>query len=436
MKGIIKVVLFLLFFIGDIAFIFSFRGTNDDEKYNSCPNAVSHVITNEMSVNDEFIEADSIFNSFLQNFKIKGASIAVAKDGRLVMAKGYGYANVENNEKVEPRHIFRIASVSKLLTAIGIMKLQEEGKLSVDDKVFGPNGFINDTIYSTLIKDERIYDITIHNLLNHSGGWSKHRVDPMFNYHNISRSVKKPLPLTMDNIIEYVVSKKLDFTPGTKSSYSNFGYALLGKIIENVSGQTYAEYIKTNILYPLEIYDMHIARPYEYQRSINEVTYYDAVNYGQVMAYDGSGEYVPLYYGGNDMDLIAPTGGWLASPSELLKLVLAVDGFKSRPDILSEESIQAMVNIDNTKVPYGWKGVKKGFWYRTGTLRGTSALVVRQSNELCWVALFNTSPRNARRFPSYVNYNMNKMLTSIHHWPEYDLFDYQYSKNYSFFAEN
>jgi len=436
MKGILKYFLFLFFFIGDIAFIFSDKGLEDENKYDSFPLPVSYNITNEHSNIFSFHNADSIFINFLIKNKIKGASIAIAKEGRLVMAKGYGYANYENEEIVEPRHIFRIASVSKLLTAIGIMKLYEEDKLDIHGKVFGKEGYLKDSVYLSKIKDKRLYNITIHNLLNHSGGWSRKRPDPMFSYFVIARRLRKELPVNMNDVMEYTLAKNLDFKPGTKSSYSNFGYALLGKIIEDITNQPYEDYIKENILYPLGIYDMHLARSFYHQKHVNEVSYYETGNQRKVPAFNDRKNYVPKAYGGNNMELIAPTGGWLASPSELMKLLLSIDGFNSKPDILSEETINMMVDTKDIGVPYGWKGSSNGFWWRTGTLTGTSALIARQNNELCWIVLLNTSAKNATRFPRYVHLTMNKMLRSINEWPEYDLFEYDHSKNNSLFAIN
>ncbi|MFC2136605.1 serine hydrolase domain-containing protein [Bacteroidota bacterium] len=436
MKGMLKYFLFLFFFIGDIAFIFSDKGLEDENKYDSFPLPLSYNITNEHSNNNTFHNADSIFTKFIIDNNIKGASIAIAKEGKLVMAKGYGYANFENEEIVEPRHIFRIASVSKLLTAIGIMKLYEEGEIDIHDKVFGEDGYLKDSSYLSKINDSRVYDITIHQLLNHSGGWSRKRPDPMFSYFTIARRLKRTLPIKMDDVMEYTLAKNLDFNPGSRSSYSNFGYALLGEIIEEISKQSYEDFIKENVLFPLEIYDMHLARSFYHQKHVNEVSYYETDKQRKVPAFNDSRNYVQKAYGGNDMELIAPTGGWLASPSELMKLLLAVDGFNSKPDILSKESVEMMVDTKDIGVPYGWKGSSNGFWWRTGTLTGTSALMARQSNELCWIVIFNTSTKNATRFPRYVHLTINKMLRSINEWPEYDLFQYDHSKNNSLFAIN
>jgi len=196
----------------------------------------------------------------------------------------------------------------------------------------------------------------------------------------------------------------------------------------------YEKYVKNNILYPIGIYDMHIARNFYHQRFTNEVTYYDRENARNVYAFDGSFELVPKTYGGNDMHSLAATGGWLASPVELLKLVLAIDGYDTKPDILSAETIKIMVSEDFG--PYGWKGTNHGFWWRSGTLAGTSALIARQGDGICWVALFNTSTAMPTKFPRYIHKVMNDMISSVNSWPKYDLFKNDVKVKNSLFAIN
>ncbi len=87
---------------------------------------------------------DSVMESFIRRWQVSGASVALVKHGKLVYAKGYGLADKENNEPVQPTHLFRIASISKLVTAVGIMKLVESNQLSLNDTVFGENGILND----------------------------------------------------------------------------------------------------------------------------------------------------------------------------------------------------------------------------------------------------------------------------------------------------
>ncbi len=105
-------------------------------------------IDNTLTDSEMFEGAEKGIEWFLKNWSIKGASIAVARNGKLVYARGFGYASLSDSVPVEPFHRFRIASISKLVTAIAIMKLHEEGKLSVNDQVFGPGGILTDTAFS------------------------------------------------------------------------------------------------------------------------------------------------------------------------------------------------------------------------------------------------------------------------------------------------
>ena len=237
---------------------FSFSGESFASDFTPPKNEVSSFRVNSFfSDREDFKGLDKQINRFMRRENLAGASLAVAKDGKLVYAKGYGLADKENQVEVEPYHLFRIASVSKLITAVGIMKLQEAGMLKLDDKVFGVNGILNDARFLNY-KDKKVEDITVENLLNHSGGWSTRYGDQMFMPEVVSKYLDKDLPVDASDIIEFVLSKRLHFRPGTMSYYSNFGYAVLGKVIEKVSGLNYESYIQTHVLYALGIFDMQL----------------------------------------------------------------------------------------------------------------------------------------------------------------------------------
>ena len=147
----------------------------------------NQVINNNDSELDITLKFDRIIRKFMQKWEIKGASFALMKDDRLIYSKGYGFADEEENVPMDVMHVFRIASISKLITAVAIMKLQEEGKLTLQDRVFGPEGILNDTIFSD-IKDPRTTKITVENLLRHQGGFSIAYGDPMFCQENAGTS--------------------------------------------------------------------------------------------------------------------------------------------------------------------------------------------------------------------------------------------------------
>jgi CubicO group peptidase (beta-lactamase class C family) len=367
---------------------------------------------------------DKTINSFLRKWSIAGASVAISKDGKLVFAKGFGYADTAAKTETQPYNQFRIASISKLVTAIGIMKLNEEGKLSLTDKVFGPDGILNDPYFSNP-KDKRVYSITVAQLLSHEGGWSQRYGDQMFMPITIAEKMGLKPPVDTKAIVRFALDRRLQYTPGTGKAYSNLGYSVLGLVIEKVTGMTYEEYCKNAILQPLGIYDMAIAGNMPSDRAPYEVTYYEPTDRELKPSIYGTGEMVPPSYGGNDITALGAAGAWLATAPDLIRLLLSVDGFQSRPDILSDESIRFMTDNENGFAPVGWKGtIYGGTWWRTGSFPGSTGMMKRQSDGISWVVLLNSSAWNGPEIYSYINNMMFRVLSEIKQWPDNDLFAY------------
>jgi CubicO group peptidase (beta-lactamase class C family) len=382
-------------------------------------------ITNDISEfsGGKFIEKEA--NDFLRQWNLAGMTMSIVKDGKLVYAHGFGYSDVEAKQPVTPGQLFRIASVSKLITAVAIMKLVEHKSISLDSKVFGPKAIIKDPIFNS-VKDPRLYNITVRHLLAHAGGWSLHYGDMAFNSLLVLELNGETGEATMDSYCRFIASRKLHFDPGTRSSYSNMGYMFLRKVIESVSGQNYEEYVRNEVLKPAGITDMHIGRSYLSERRFNEVKYYESDDNQLVSCFDGTGRMVPKAYGGNPIELLGPAGGWISSSVELAKLMAMVDGFKNIPDMLPNNLISQMIENKFFRGPLGWKVVKdNGDWIRTGSMAGTSALVKRQSNGFSWVVILNSSSWKGPRLPAYINYMMGKIEKTIKNWPKQDLFKYK-----------
>lgn len=411
----------ILFFFGEIALSFSDKGYPSLLSNEEVP--FSLLLDNQLSEFEETSVIDQQVNSFLKRWKIYGASLAITKDERLVYAKGFGTANKETGEEVKPGHLFRIASVSKLITAVAVMKLYEEGKLELDEAVFGKNGILNDSVFCNF-RDRRIEQITVRHLLNHTAGWSRYSGDPMFSSLYIGRKMKVEAPVCLDDVLQYSLSRRLNYTPGTRYSYSNLGYAILGEIIERKSGMPYQDYVVMNLLKPLDIHDMHIGKSFYHEKYPNEVRYHSSA--GQMISYsiDGSGEKVPIYYGGNDMELLGPAGGWVASAPELIKFLTAIDGFPGQPDILLPATIAKMSDPEFAgKGLFGWRGTDRyGTWWRTGYLTGSSALMVRQKDGINWVVMINTSTYKHSDIHRYVSSLMFGAVSRVNEWPSIDLF--------------
>ena len=381
-------------------------------------------ITNQYSEMSDFVSAEKNITSLMKNWSIKGASVAIAKDGKLVYAKGFGVTDTISNEPVQPYNRFRIASISKLVTAVAIMKLCENGKLSLSDKVFGPDAILNDSIYLNA-KDKRAYSITVAHLLTHEGGWTQVYGDQMFMPVVIANEMHEDLPIDLQTIVRFALSKRMHFTPGTSRSYSNLGYSILGLVIEKVTGMSYEDYCKINILAPLGIFDMEIAHNLQEEKAPFEVSYYTPSNIEFKPSIYGTGEMLNPAYGGNDIEALGAAGAWIATPTDLMKLMLAIDGIDTTPDILSEESITYMTSYFEGNAPVGWTSVAmNGTWSRTGSFPGTEGLMKRLPDGFDYVILFNTSSWIGPQLHNYVSTSMSRFLRQVKNWPEDNLFEY------------
>lgn len=347
---------------------------------------------------NDLIEIDLQIEKFLNKYDIPGASVAICKDGKLVFTKGYGVSDKETGEKVTPYHLFRIASLSKSVTAATILKLSEEGKLSLDDKVFGENGILGQD-YSTT--NPEVNTISVRNLLNHtSGGWKNSNYDPMFQYPSFNQQ----------QLIQRILQvRPLENPPGEKYGYSNFGYSLLGRIIEKITGQTYENYVNNVMLKPLGINNMHIGGDTKEERLPGEVTYYSQE---QNSAY------------GMKIRRMDSHGGWVASSSEILKFLVHIDGLEGKTDILSEEMISVLSTGSSVNPGYacGFQVNSDNNWWHTGCLPGSAALMLRSSEGLSWVILVNSRSMSTNFFPE-MDRTMWRIVKNVKEWPDVDLFE-------------
>lgn len=365
------------------------------------PVGLNEKLSNSLSERREFEGLDKEMKRYLRKWEMKGASVAIMRNDSLIFAKGYGWADEEEEIKMEAGHILRMASVSKLITAIGIMKLQDEGRLNIKNKVFGPEGVMKDSDLDTLIRHSAYEHLTIEHLLRHQGGFYR---DPLFSSKDVMNQMRLDHPPTADDFFRLILPKRLRYKPGTTHRYSNFGYLLLSRIIEHVTGKSYEQYIKEEILAPAGCHDMHIAGNYYEDRRENEVRYYTHRGEGQfIEEYTGSGNLVERSYGGNNIPLLSGAGAWCGSTAELARLVASIDGRDEVPDIISKKAVDQMIEyFDQSTFSLGWNDTTPGVgWSRTGTFSGTSAIIKYFPDGECWVFISNTStwrgPRQARQ---------------------------------------
>lgn len=356
---------------------------------------LNETLTNAMSDCDSIAEMDSLIKRYLRRWELDGAQVAISRHDSLLYCKGFGWADKRKREAMTPRHIMRVASVSKLVTAVGIMKMQEMGLLRLTDKVFGPGGLLNDTTYTNSIRDTLYYSITVEHLLRHEAGFTTRAGDPMFSTRFIMMQNHLDTPPDHTTLLKILLRRRLGFVPGTARWYSNLGYTLLSLIMEQRSGLDYETFMRRHVLEPAGCYDFHIGGTYYGDRRENEVRYHMHGGSEPVYEYNNSGRKVEKCYGDNDLPRLLGAGAWVASAAELSRLIASIDGQPEVRDILSRESVEAMTEErpDNA-FSLGWNRTpKNGTWIRTGSLAGTSALVLKYADGECWILITNTSTR-------------------------------------------
>ena len=311
---------------------------------------------------------DELMTAFMREHKPPGAALAVAYHGRLVYARGFGHADVEEREPVRPRSLFRIASVSKPFTATAVMHLVEQGKLKLDERVL-PLLKLEPHLEPGARLDPRWHEIRLHHCLQHTAGWDRDKsFDPMSaaTAEQVAKALKVPLPVHPRAIIRYMLGKPLDFAPGAAYVYSNFGYCVLGRVIEAVAEKPYHEFVSERILAPLGIRDMRLGKNLFKDRARGEVRYYDSRRRtGRAICGPRLGEQAPLPYGVECIESMDANGGWIASVVDLMRFAAALDDPKKCP-ILKEESILSMLAPPPGPVGHGPAGRPKPVYYACG----------------------------------------------------------------------
>lgn len=361
---------------------------------------LNDTLTNAMSSQPELHAMDSIMQRYLKRWEIHGAQLAISRHDSLLYARGFGYADKDRQIPMEPSYIMRMASVSKLVTATGIMKLRDMGKIRLSDKVFGPKGILNDTFYVNSIRDKRYFDITVEQLLRHKAGFTNYAGDAIFSTRYIMQQNHLTTPPDHRTLLRIVLRRHLGYTPGTAQRYCNIGYTLLSLIIEKRTGMSYENFMQRHVLNPAGCYDFHIAGNYLKDRRPNETVYYMHSSSVPVPEFNNSGRMVVRCYGENDITTALGAGAWVASAAELCRLVASIDGDRTVPDVISPQAVKLMTQeMPDHQFSLGWNFTPRNRpWIRTGSLVGTSALVLRYPDGECWVFITNTSTWKGHKF--------------------------------------
>lgn len=371
---------------------------------------------------------DRIVARTMRDHRIPGAAVAVVRHWSLVYARGFGMADRLREVPVRPDSLFRIASLSKPVTAVAVLKLVEDGQLELGARVFrdllagiGPHP----------PKDPRMNDITVRDLLRHSGGFDRGRSgDVQWEQRKVSRKLRKRPPLDCADVIAYMKRRKLDFAPGERYAYSNFGYCALGRVIEQASGMSYEDYVRQEVLVPAGAGWMRLADPFLEGRLENEVKYYDYPGASRSKSWDRTErKRVPRPYNGF-LSTMDAHGGWAASAVDLLRFVVAVDG-RGTDDILADETIARMIERPDYAQDVVWYGLGwlvrdvgggRTNWWHYGSIPGASSLFVRADNGFSWAVVMNSRPKNWNSILRAVDEAMWEAFRQVTRWPGHDLF--------------
>ena len=350
--------------------------------------------------------------SLLFRYSIPGGALAVVQDGRLVFARGYGYADTNSGEIVQPDSLFRPGSLGKAITAAAVLKLVEEGRISLTNSAFNFLNYSAPTFPGATV-DPRLPKITLQNLLNHTGGWDvSSAVGPTgsspFSPLTWSDRAAHDLGLSglanSADVIRWSTGFPLQFEPGTGFVYANIGYQILGRVIEKLTGETYESHVK-KVISPLGITRMKISGDSILERNPGEVVYYDyptnlsvprAISYG----HEPRSGVASLAYAYSSALLDSAGGCWASSSIDHLRFICAVDGRPSPPDILSASSIQKMTNATsasisagephgmgwNVNVPGPGDREHNGGWY------GSASELVLRKDGIVFMYVFNHRP--------------------------------------------
>lgn len=317
----------------------------------------------------------------MDEFAVPGLQLTYLRGVRTLYTGSFGVANRATQLPVRTDSLFRIASNSKAFTATAILLLVERGKLRLTDRVFAPDGILPQ--FSRIgPRRDWIHAITVHQLLTHTaGGWASARNDPMF---------EKP-DFNHPELIAWTLrTHPLQHAPGESFAYSNFGYCVLGRVIERVSGQTYPHYVRLNVLRPAQLFDMRIG---SHRTAPREVQYY------------GQGGERPYGFPLFRMDA---NGGWIATAEDMAHLLACLFSpldNEGAPRLINAASLRVMTTGSRANPGYGCGLLvnNAGNAWHAGSLPGSMSIMVHTQSRMSWGAVVNTRSRKPDAEPRLDN---------------------------------
>lgn len=329
-----------------------------------------------------------------------GASLAIAKDGKLVLARGYGWADAPSRTPFAPDALSRIASISKTVTMAAVMHLVEGGQLGLDDKLLARLP----AFATPAPLDHRTADITLRQVLGHAAGFpATGDYNPMQMQGAVMNDLHLTAPPTCAEVLRWWLGRySLAYAPGTSHAYSSIGYCALSLVVEGVTGQGYQAYVRESVLAPMEIHDMRFAGTHWEDRAPGEVTYHSTG--GAASVFPGDPAIVPYPYGTFSVPAYAGGGAWIASAVDLVRLLDGLEG-RGRPPFLAPSSWSLALTNQWPGFGYGlgidfWQAPGAGaLWKGHSGWFGASPLVyaLRSDDGWAFALILNSAP------PAYDN---------------------------------
>jgi len=373
---------------------------------------------------------DTAMKTFMQARNIPCGSLAVMRGGKLILARGYTWSD-DATLNVQPTSLFRLGSLSKAITATAVMRLVQDGALDLSAPV---TRLIDLTPPAGGTADPRLDQVTVRRLLQHLGGWDRDITpDPTYQDRKIATTLGVPLPIGRADMVAYGAGLRLDHDPGGTYAYSNYGYLLLGQIVEKVSGLPYATYVQQRVFAPLGINRVRPGASLTAGRAPGEVPYFS--QYTGPSVFDAAGTTVPSPYGSFNVENRTAMGGWLTSAVDYVRFTQIFDLTTS---VLTKPSVDAMFAVPETGLNsggsyygFGWmvRDVTGGrnTWH-DGSLPGTTTIVTRRYDGVTWAVLLDQ-----RDDPSGLAYDYSTVSAPLHDvanrttaWPAVDLFGTYY----------
>ena len=368
---------------------------------------------------------DTWVKNWMTDTDTRAATLAIVKDHRLVYARGYTLARA-GYPITQPWSLFKIASNSKPITSIAMHQHFESGALDPSDAML-------DYFPNITPLDSRLDQVTLHSLLTHQGGWNRNvSPDPMIAQDAVIASAySESLPISKGLIRNYMLeTQTLDFQPNSASRYSNFGFMLLGLVLQKANpGLTYGEVVERDIFQPLGLWRPQLARSLQSQLHPWEVIYHPYVPLLMNSVMDDEQPPVAGQYGGLNKENMDSHGGWVMSAPDFAKILAAFDLGASNP-LMTPATAEEMWTVEP-----GYNRLMRG-WYRSmvddgsggqvelyehgGYLYGARSFVARRADGLSFVFLTNGDKRSLGGNEQGVE--LSNLANTISSWPNVDLF--------------